>query len=137
MHNLGFDLRNLERYDEAEQLDRETMLDCIDDDALRKRQETVVKQEQLDTSPVVVCLPQFSKASHAAEGDLEVKSSLVMIEVKELLSSSEMVTTTDVVTTQDGTPKLEVVREFNPSACLPREAHTQTAISSRFAARSC
>ena len=84
------------------------LLEFIDDDALRKRQEPVVKQEQFDRSQVVVSLPQRAKLDHTAEEDLEVKSSLVKIEVKELLSSSEMVTTRDVVTIQERTPKLVV-----------------------------
>jgi len=114
------------------------LLDFIDDDALRKRREPVVKQEQFDTSQVVACLPKCTKSSHTPEADPDVKSSLVKIEVKELQSSSEMVTTTDVVTIQDGTPKLEVAGESNLSTCLSQEeVHTQTAISSCFAARSC
>ena len=84
------------------------LLDFIDDDALRKRQEPVVKQEQLDRSQVVVCLPQRTKAVHTAEGDLEVKSSLVDIEIKELPSSSEMLTTTDIITIQDGIQNLRL-----------------------------
>lgn len=100
------------------------LLDFIDDDALRKRQEPAVKQEQLDISQVVVSLPQCTKAGHAVEGDLEFKSSLVKIEVKELLSSSEIVTTTDVVTIQDGTPKVEVAGKCNASTYLLQEVHT-------------
>jgi hypothetical protein len=64
------------------------LLDFVDDDALRKRQEPIVKQEQFDRSQVVVSLPQCTKAGHTAEGDLEVKPCLVKIEVKELLGPS-------------------------------------------------
>ena len=65
------------------------LLDFINEDAMRKRQERVVKQEQFNRSPVVTPLPQQTEASHATEGDLKVKSSLVKIEVKELLGPSE------------------------------------------------
>jgi T5orf172 domain len=137
MHEVPITAKVMMQIQELEEGSPE-LVDFIDDNALRKRQEPVVKQEQFETSQVVVCLPQCTKAGHAAEGDLEVKSSLVKIEVKELLSSSTMVTTTDVVTTKDGTPKLEVAGECNPSTCLPQEeVHTQTAIASSFAAHSC
>lgn len=109
MHEIPIAAKVMMQIQEIEEGSPE-LLDFIDDDALRKRQKPVVKQEQFDTSQVVVCLPQCTKAGHTAEGDLEVKSSLVKIEAKELLSSSEMVTTTDVVTIQDGTPNLEVVQ---------------------------
>ena len=56
-----------------------------------------MKQEQFDTSQVVACLPKCTKTNHTPEADPDVKSSLVKLEVKEPLSSSEIVTTTDVV----------------------------------------
>jgi hypothetical protein len=109
MHEIPIAAKVMMQIQEIEEGSPE-LLDFIDDDALRKRQKPVVKQEQFDTSQVVVCLPQCTKAGHTVEGDLEVKSSLVKIEVKKLLSSSEMVTTTDVVTIQDGIPNLKGVQ---------------------------
>jgi T5orf172 domain len=115
------------------------LLDFIDDDALRKRQEPVVKQEQFDTSQVVACLPKCTKTSHTPEADPDVKSSLVKIEVKELLSSSEMVTTTDVVTIQDGTPNLEVAERVTcQHACRKKSIHRPPSPAAlRLAAVSC
>jgi hypothetical protein len=97
------------------------LLDFIDDDALRKWRQPVMKQEQWHTSQDIGFLPKCTKPGHTTKGDLEVKSSLVKIEVEELLSSSGMVPTTDIVTIRDGISTVGVEGDYNRSTCFPQE----------------
>jgi hypothetical protein len=82
MHEIPIKAEAMMQIQEIEEGSIE-LLEFIDDDALRKRQEPVVKQEQFDRSQAVLSVPQCTKADHTAEKDLEVKPSLIKNEVKD------------------------------------------------------